>query len=231
MKKFILLFISFFILFQVRSQAIENNKKRFMGAGLGIYYQKNNIPFEAYNTNTNNVVIYSTNGTSDTKYFNGSIFLSGGKQVEPYSAFGGFISYGWEKNSYEGFVLSPTTSLVLIEETVQNYGIGIFARYILNPENLLQIYLQPSFSYRRNNNTREGSGINNTEIRINTLELSAPIGFLYQLNESIRLQMSIGSFYLLFGNWNNLTGSAETFFAAGTSLQSSSIRIGAEYMF
>lgn len=230
MKKFTSFCLGLFCLTCLQAQEVNHVKTYFTGASFSINYQKNYVPPVAYSPIS---AIYGTysNGTSDIRLVSSSIYGILGKQLDAYWAWGGFMNIGFEDNMYRGILIGSSTTISQYQEKVVNFGAGIFSRYIINPENILQAFLQPSLSYRRNNRTLIRDGVNADEIQVNNFELASRAGFLYLLNESIRLNISIGTFYLLYGHWNSILGNGDHFFLVGTNINFNSLQFGAEYMF
>lgn len=75
-----------------------------------------------------------------------------GKYVRPHLIVGGSLNYLYRDS--EGFFLQSNLSQEFI--TMQStYGVGIFLRYLTNPQNRLTFYLQPAINYSYSRATTE----------------------------------------------------------------------------
>jgi len=118
---------------------------------------------------------------------------------------------------------------------VQNenaYTIGLFGRYMFNPESKFVFFLQPyaNYSFVDEQNFRNDvitSGLDSYAIGVGTSG-----GILYNISDQWRLTSRIGLFGFSTGKWTDTeSDESNTFSSFGASLSLSSLNLGFEYRF
>lgn len=232
MKKFILsvvVFVSFAHL--LTAQADADSKNLVAGGYLSFNTQHNTIPIPLISIASIPGYIYSSRDSELTDtYFNFTSYI--GKEVSPHWLLGTQLVYAMER--YKAFDVETfgQTDTVDIRRKDNQYGLGLFGRFMINPESKFIAFIQPylNFSYvsERDFIDEVQTGGQNTY----SFSLGTSGGVLYEISDHFRLTSRIGVLGFTAGHWEDTESDEGNNFASfGTTLNFSSLSFGFEYKF
>lgn len=183
------------------AQEATQNHNYIAGGTMNFLYQKNAYPLSNIGISTGIGTIYS-NTLND---FNNTVFGIQpyvGKVVSPKWTLGLKIDYTIQRYKAFDAVIIVGGSMSGVFDVSQNsnqIGGGLFARYTFNPQQRLNIYLQPAASYNFYNLKY---GIDNelrTTEQTNYLLVNADVGLLYGITERLNVNLRLGALNFLTG--------------------------------
>jgi hypothetical protein len=219
----------------------------------------------SYSTSTNDIspniiggtIIISDSG-AETKTTSYSFSASGGVFLNDCVAVGPIFSYDYIGFNSQSLGLSTTvglpSSISMNERMDRNLSAGFFMRYIFNPKNRLQAYLQPSLSYVNGQSdvTNISSSLTQaSEEKSNAVFANVSCGLTFNVTYNFRLITRLGgltyengsrditsitSGVLITGGMpstNMMSQVEETidFSSFTTNFSIANIQFGAEYLF
>ncbi len=196
-------------------------KRFFLGGSVNFAHSENRGSQILINSTT----IITGNSASETSTYN--INPTIGLQVTKNWIFGLDFLINNNKSNFDN---SP----VRTQESSGN-SIGVFIRYIVNPNNKFQIYASPYF---RKTSLESSFTFNSQQTDLTTEEsnnLGISIGAQYEISSWLRLTTNIGGLYYTTGaTIASRTNSIEEeidFSSFGFNFRGSSIYFGAEFLF
>ncbi|HMU05505.1 MAG TPA: hypothetical protein PJ990_17850, partial [Saprospiraceae bacterium] len=128
------------------------------------------------------------------------------------------------------FVLGQSNpNTVDIKRNSNQIGIGIFTRYIVNPNNQFSFFFQPSVQYNLLNEDLSEDSIVIQQEKANFLELGVGLGMIYNVNNKIRAVLRSGGLNYVTGRWEiKNTDTGKNFNSFGTNFNLSNIYLGFE---
>lgn len=211
------------------SQTKPDSNYYFSGLNLSFSNQTNRLPPIAINLI--NAPIVASSSISDYKRL---VFISAlhlGKQYNENWGYGVEISYRVERTYQDASFGSGTSTNS--QSLTNSYGIGLFMRNTINPYHIIKFFLQPGVNYFLSDiESRQNSTITGKS-NIHLFDWALRIGALYHFDDNFRFQFSVGSLYFIHGkqNFNVSPSSSYTFSQFGFNMNTSSMRIGFEYLF
>lgn len=230
--KKLILFVLTLILFQeIKAQESLVNKSYVLGGSMNLTVQNNALPLSSITILVSNGGIYS-NSTSDLKSTNFSFSPYVGKQLNEHFLVGLQLDYRLSNyKTLASFVLGQPTD-IRYERESNNIGFGFYSRYVVNPNNKFNFYLQPFVDYNLNNQKEFRDDVKFQEENARFVELGISAGILYNINEKLRATVGTGGLYFVYGNWEILeTNVDKNFSSFGTNINFSNLYFGMEYLF
>ncbi len=112
------------------------------------------------------------------------------------------------------------------------YTIGLFGRYMFNPESRFVFFLQPYANYSFVDEVQWNDDVITDELDSYAISLGTSGGVLYNISERWRLTSRIGLLGFTTGKWTDPeSDESNTFSSFGASLSLSSLNLGFEYKF
>lgn len=112
------------------------------------------------------------------------------------------------------------------------YSIGLFSRYMFNPNSKFVFFLQPYASYSFVDQVEWREEVITDELESYAISIGASGGVLYNISDRWRLTSRIGLLNFVTGKWtDNESDESNTFSSFGASLSLSSLNLGFEYRF
>jgi len=109
------------------------------------------------------------------------------------------------------------------------FGIGLFSRHTLNPNQLFNFYLQPYFEYNILNEKRSQDANITQEEKASFIELGVGMGVLYNINNRMRTTLRIGGLNYVSGKWEIVNTVTEKDFSSfGMNINLATIFFGFE---
>lgn len=230
MKNLILTALLFSLFHGVYAQNTEHENKIVLGGFTSFHTQNNTFPFSSLSRIAINSIggIYANN-TNDTKYTTFAFTPYLGKEINPHWIVGVQLDYRFEKYTANDVLFFGQTNPIDTERNTDQIGIGIFARYIFNPKNQLNFFLQPNIGYNLlNEEALEDSKVVQ-EQKTSYLSLSVGAGMLYNINDKIRATLRTGGLTYINGNWEiKDTNEGNKFSSFGANFNLSNISFGFE---
>ncbi|MFT5166169.1 MAG: opacity protein-like surface antigen [Saprospiraceae bacterium] len=216
-------------LFQIMNAQDESSANPIViGGSLNFLTQNNTYPFSSLTINSGIGGIYS-NSTNQTKNFTFSISPYIGKELNQNWLLGIELDYRIGNYKAEDTFVFGQLNTVDFERKSNQIGIGIIIRYILNPEDQFNFYLQPYVEYNILNEEESQDSNVTQEEKANYIELGIGGGILYNINDTWRATIRIGGLNYVNGSWEIVdTDTGNDFSSFGTNLNFSSIRFGIE---
>ncbi|MEM1220285.1 MAG: hypothetical protein AAGH79_15295, partial [Bacteroidota bacterium] len=232
MKSLVPILCLLFLGIQLFGQKTEpSSTKWVLGGSFQLSFQNNsslNIPglppFGSY--------ILLGSGTNPVRDISVGIFPYLGRQFNDRILIGVNIYYQGRFFKLEDALLPSIPDPAILTRVSQQGGLVIFSRWTFNPQNKVQIFVEPNLGYNVQSAEVANDGIPTSQEITQYGSLSASLGAAYSLSERWRLLVRSGSASLLVGQWrlkNSLDQNNFTLFNANLSL--SSIRFGAELVF
>jgi hypothetical protein len=228
MNKLILTALVVSILQVVNAQETEIENNIILGGSINFLMQNNTYPFSSLFINSGIGGIYS-NSTNDTKNTTFAITPFFGKEINPKLFIG--LQFDYRIGRYkvgDSFVFGQPNSIDF-ERNSNQFGIGLFARHVLNPNSKFSFFIQPYLEYNLLNEEEiQDSNVTQAE-KANYFEVGAGLGILYNINSKIRATLRTGGLNYINGKWEiKDTDTEKVFNSFGTNLNLSSIFFGFE---
>ncbi len=206
MKLTKLFFTALVILFA--QQVYAQSSPYFTGGYIDAYGSKtvDQDPNSSQNTNNKSLSQYGT-----------SVFL--GRRLNAHWRAGINLQYAYRKrvNYWNLAIYSTDSTLALAQTTTrtQTAGLGLFAYYLINPDNQLVFYLYPTIKYAKNK--RETQKINSTVLPLyeassqkgSTVTAALRLGALYRLSPRWELFANVASIYFSHSSTREILQSGE----------------------
>lgn len=225
------LFLALGLLFAVQTSKAQENSganKYILGGGVNFLSQKNAYPLTGTFGPSGLGGVFS--GNSDPiQFLTLGISPYFGKSLGEHWVIGLQSSYSYTRFKREVFILPSQAEAELVEKS-NAFGLGIFARYAVNPGDRLQLFAQPSVGY----NLLTGKVFDENEELVNEekadfLRAGAGLGLLFELNDNWRLLINTGVIEYLNGKSEDVDAEeSRSFSSFATSLNLTNIRFGVE---
>ncbi len=192
MKKLTLITILIFVFQMVNAQEIEGGNKFLFGGSMNLIVQKNPIANEFG-------LMYSIH-SKETKVTLFSFVPYLGVEINPHFTIGMQLDY--VKGTYKadvGYLFDEEHSKFKI--ITKQFGIGIFTRSILNPNNQLKFFLQPYSEYNVLSQEKFHDLETIYEDEAKYIELGLGTGVLYDISDRIRITLKTGWLSYVNGKW------------------------------
>ena len=205
--------------------------KWVLGGSVQFSFQNNSFPGSPgllfFTTPT--IVGTSTTPARNTS-FGASPYL--GRQLNDRALVGLRLEYQGRYYKAEDVVLSTIIDTIDFTRVNHQGGLGLFMRWTFNPQNKVQVFIEPSLGYTAQVAELANDGVPFSREITQFGSLNASLGASYLLSQRWRLLIRSGSASLLVGQWH-LDNSTErnNFTLFNTNLSLSSIRFGAELLF
>lgn len=225
----LMLIVPLITLFQIANAQDEITNNNFvLGGSVSFMTQNNTFPFTGLSINSGIGGIYS-NSTNDTKNTSFSITPYFGKELNSRLLLGLQLDYRVGKYTADNIFIFGQTNQVDFERNSNQFGIGVFARYTLNPDQQFNFYLQPSFEYNLLNEEESQDSDITQEEKANYFHLTVIAGVLYNINNKVRATLRTGGLSYVNGKWKIVGTDVEKSFSSfGTNVNLSSISFGFE---
>lgn len=209
----------------------EPQSNYFAGGALNFISQKNTFPLTGLSAISGIGGIYS-NSTEDSKNVTFSFTSYLGKQILSSIEAGILIEYQINQfNTYQSYLFGIPTP-VDIKRTAQHRGIGLFSRFLLSPNKIFSLFLQPQISMYQLFEEQFQNENSVSKEKANYLFSALGIGMLYRLSDKMRLTMKLGGIQFSSGKWEIAnTDTYKKFSALSTNLNLSSALLGIEILF
>lgn len=228
MKKLTLFLLLTSLIQVIHAQEETSQRKFVLGGSINFLIQNNTYPLSSLSINSGIGGIYS-NSTNDSKNTSFAVTPYFGFEMNPNTLIGLLLDY--RKGSYEAkdiFVFGqPNTTD--FERNSNQFGVGMFYRYMFNPEKQFNFFLQPYFEY---NSLREEESQNSNIVqkeKASFIELGVGLGLLYNINDRMRATLRTGGINYVNGKWEIVdTDTKNDFSSFGTNINLSTIFFGFE---
>lgn len=217
-NKLVLLFIATFLSLGLFAQTESPNHKYIIGGEMGFGFNKNNTHYY---------------GDISEKSFSISPRLA--RRINNKWTTGFKLDYRYNKVNSHTLLRTDTSGGYRIADTegVQStYGVGLFGRYIINPNNALKFFTQGDIDYSQKHTKNNIDGSQGYNHMNEELVFGLSGGLLYDINDRMSLTMRFGGISYttditsgleLASEYNNNT------FKSDFNL--SSLKLGFEYKF
>lgn len=119
-----------------------------------------------------------------------------------------------------------------VKQNEDAYTIGLFGRYMFNPESKFVFFLQPYANYSFVDEMQWRDEVITDELESYAISIGTSGGVLYNISDRWRLTSRIGLLSFVTGKWtDNESDESNTFSSFGASLSLSSLNLGFEYRF
>jgi len=228
MKKLILFALLITMCQATNAQEETTSSKFVLGGSMNFIVQNNTYPISTLSIGSGIGGIYSSN-VNDVKNTRFSVTPYFGKEINPHLILG--IQLDYQKGNYEAadaFTFSEPNP-VDFERNSNQIGMGVFARYILNPDKKVNFYFQPYFEYNSLKEKELFDGSISQEEKATFIEMGVGLGVLYNINDKIRMTLRTGGLLFIDGKWEVLDSDIEKEFSSfSTNINLSTIFFGAE---
>jgi len=223
------LIITLLSLFQIINAQEETSLNKFvLGGSVNFLTQNNSFPFSTLLVIPASGVIFS-NSTNDTKNTTFSISPYFGKELNSRMLFGLQFDYRIEKYSADDISVLGQPNPVDFERNSSQFGIGVFTRHLINPDQQFNFYLQPSIKYNLLKQEESQDSNITQEEKANYIQLSVGAGVLYNINERLSATLRAGGLNYVNGKWEIVdTDTEKNFSSFGTNINLSTIQFGFE---
>jgi hypothetical protein len=225
MKNLTFLFFLFFFVQNAKAQDAASSNQFIVGGTINFLAQNNGQPYPIL-VNNLGLGIYSTL-PYDSKNTIFSFRPYFGKEINPRLMLG--FEVGYATSSYKSYdvYVSGQTNPMDFEDNAQQLGFGVFTRHTLNPDNLFELFLEPSVEYVLFNEKRKQDGDITNELKSGYVELDLNTGAMYNINDRFRAVLKVGGLRYVNGKWKNVGSStSKNFNSFGLNFNLSSISFG-----
>ena len=228
MNKLILIAFAVSILRAGNAQETEIENKLILGGSINFITQKNLYPLSSLSINFGTGGIYS-NSTNDTKNTSLALTAYFGKEINPNLIAGLRLNYRIGRYKAEDIYLFGQSNPIELVRNSNQFGIGIFTRHIINPNNKLCFFIQPYIEYNLLNEEEiQNSNVTQKEI-VNYFELGAGLGISYNINNKLRATLTTGGLNYVNGKWEIKDTDTKKYFSSlETNLNLTTIFFGLE---
>ena len=214
MKKLTILCLIIFSFQWVNAQDEEpSNNKFVIGGSLNLLSQENTFPFTTFSISSGIGGIFS-NTTSETTNSVFSISPYFGKEINPNWLIG--VELDFRTANYETettiFISQPETGIYKRESS--QFGVGLFARYMVNPADKVVFFLQPGVEYNSLGEDEFFNGELIGERKVNYIESRVNLGIVYNVNDKVRVLLRSGGLLYVNGKSENETNGDEKDFSS-----------------
>lgn len=231
MKKIFLL-ILMLSLFQVVNAQNETKPNAYIvGGSINFLIQNNYYPISSLGINAGIGTVFS-NSTNDIKNTTFAITPYFGKELNNRFLVGFNINYRMSNNLIEDATIFNEPGVVDIKRNSNSLGVGLFNRYIINPENVINFYLRPYISYTFSNDKEFHNSSLIEETRTQFIGLGIGAGMLYEINDKFSAIMRFGQLNYTNGKWHVVDSEKEkSFNSLGANFNLSTVYFGFEFKF
>ncbi len=115
------------------------------------------------------------------------------------------------------------------EQSQRKFTIGLMSRYIVNPSNRINFFIEPLIGYSRGTSTNTIEGIEEGRFDVDELFVSFKPGLYYKANKTINLVLRLNGVSYITGkeDWLNKTRRSYSSFVSSFNLRS--IAFGVEF--
>ena len=212
-------------------ETTDLSRNLVLGGTFGLSIQENN----------NNPILTSTviNGSFvrlpiETKRSNFSLNPYLGSEVSDHWILGGRGTFALNTIHYTNIRRFIAGILELVEQDrrMTSFGIGVFGRYTVNPDQKLSIYIQNAFDYIIGTERIEERGIEVGKEKYTSFELSAIPGVNWKVSDRFSLLANLGVLRYRNGTWKEELEEIELDFSAfDINFNLSTFRFGGEFRF
>lgn len=229
MKKItILTFILFIFNYSFAQEETTTDNKFVLGGSISISTQNNYLPISSLGSVNSIGTIYSNN-TDDFSSSSLSFSPYLGKEINKNVIIGVQLNFRGTSSETKDVEQFGQTETVDFERKTSRLGFGAFTRYIFNPEQKLNFFLQPYVLYNTSKQENYIDAVINYEEQANYINVGVSIGGLYAINDKIRATLRAGLINYVNGSWEvDNSGTKTNFNALSANLNLSSIAFGFE---
>ena len=229
MKRTFLCLVTLFFALHLSAQEEIHRNKFIIGGNIYFYKQKNNTP-DTYLYIFYNQYEYTTTTLSLNPYI--------GRELNEHLLFGFQVKYNKSKR-----VITEQTNMFFSIGDIESKGsgLGIFSRYVFNPQSKIQFFLHGSLGYNRLSKEEDANSFQGKiEEKSTYLDAGLRGGLLVHIANSFYLTGNFGHIFYKEGENELLaedinTGSKKTttskFSTFAASFNASTVSIGLEFQF
>lgn len=231
-KIYVLVLVSLF--FQVLNAQEEINSEPFVLGGAINFSMQNNSTSSSTFTTIPGLPAFVSGSVENRQSTNFAFTPYFGKEINRHLLVGVELKFTTRK--YRSTVMINILDGYDIERVISQTGGGFFVRYLLNPENKLNVYLQPYAKYGVYVEDRvniANGGFTVIETNTNYIDLGINGGALYNISDKIRAVLKVGGLNYINGKRKIQTAqtSEQKFSLLGTNLNIASVFFGVEFKF
>lgn len=232
MKKWTLIVLLLSLVQVIQAQEETKENEWVIGGSTNFLIQNNTYPLTGLSITSGIGGIYS-NTTNDTKNTIFAISPYIGKQINTRLLLGLQLDYRLGNYKVEEIRVSTFPSgpnpIVDFQRQSNQFGVGIFSRYLFNPTKSFNFFLQPYLEYNMLREEESQGSVVTQEEKVNFIELGIGLGMLYNINDRLRATLRSGGVSYVNGKWEVLdTNTERTFSSLGMSFNLSTIYFGFE---
>jgi len=231
MKNFLVLVLLLLSVFGLNAQEEELRNNFVIGGSANFAIQNGSVPFST-------IGLLPTVGTigSFSLYDKRNVLAAFspyiGKQLNEKLLLGINLNVNLRKSEGEQPDFFGSGADIPFERNSNLFGVGVFTRYVFNPQNKIMFFIEPSISYSNQNDKYFVDGELGIEEKTRLLSAAVRAGLLYDLNEKIRFTLRQGGLSFTRGSWEtdgvDLVNDFQSFNA---NFRLSSISLGVEWKF
>jgi len=212
----------------VTAQGEIKSNQFILGGTTNLLIQNNTYPLASLSISSGIGGIYSNN-SNETKNTSFALTPYVGKEINQNWLIGMLFDFRVGKYINKDIQVFGQSETFDLERNSNQIGFGIFFRYLLNPENKLNIFLLPHLEFNLlKENERNNSTIMQRE-KAQYIELSLSPGLKYRINNTFNALLRFGGINYVNGNWRILeTEINKDFYSFGYNFTLSNLYFGLE---
>jgi hypothetical protein len=212
------------------AQEMDISKAWIAGGSLSFAVQQNAQPFTLLPF-IGQIRIVSNDDDARSTNFSFSPYI--GKELNANWILGLQLQYTMNRYSSEDVIdFLGQQDTFDVKQKENAYTIGLFGRYMFNPESKFVFFLQPSASYSFVDEVQWRDDVITDELESYAISVGASGGVLYNISDRWRLTSRIGLLNFVTGKWtDNESDESNTFSSFGATFSLSSLNLGFEYRF
>lgn len=223
--KNLLILISFVFFFHTLHAQEETRKGFILGGSLSVLVQNNTSP-AGFSFSPIGGIFSPNSNNSRSKTLTLSPYF--GFELRPGNILGFLLDFRTGTYTSDLLIVGEP-SPVDFERNSDQFGFGVFYRYAFNPENRLNLFLQPHLEYNLFNEKEYFDADLASEEKANFIEAGLGTGALYALSDLFNATLRFGLINYVNGRWEIIgSGTERDFSSFTTSLSLSNISIGVE---
>lgn len=233
LRKLTLLLATAFLFQTINAQDDSFSGQFVIGGSFNFLTQNNAYPTSALliSSGIGGIGSFYSNSTNQTKnsIFSFSPYVA--KELNENWLLGVLLDYRLGNYLAEDIVFFSQPDRVDFERKSNQFGVGVFARYVLNPSSQFNFYLQPFAEFNFLNEEETVDAEKWAEEKAKYFEGGVGAGVLYNINDRWRVILGLGGISYVNGNWesDDLENVVSNDFSSfSTNFNLSNLRFGVE---
>jgi hypothetical protein len=212
-------------------EAIPSNPL-IIGGSFNFLSQSNTFPITGISSGIGGIGLIFSNNINDTQNSNFGFSPYVGKQLFKSWLIGISLDFRYGNYSAEDIRILNQLDPVDFERIFHQYGLGLLARHLINPQNKFQIFIQTHIDYNLLDETEKINNVSSQEEEASFFEFGIVPGVIYNISNKINLTTRFGGLSYVNGSWEiKDSDTSKNFNSFSLNLGTTNIYFGFEIKF